>query len=137
MLESRPSPQPPPPPEAGERPMNERRRTRTRGDGLRAGAGYKPKTMATRFLAPSMRQVVHPVRRLPRHSTRMLQEGKMEGGGERMVNSIPIHDAANPAIAPVKHLAYLWIYEQSEVEDQWCVRELIFGFDRKWSVKKR
>lgn len=47
--------------------------------------------MATRFLAPSMRQVVHPVRRLPRHSTRMLQEGKMEGG---MVNSIPIHDAA-------------------------------------------
>lgn len=75
---------------------------------MRAGAGYKPKTMATRFLAPSMRQVVHPVRRLPRHSTRMLQEGKMEGG---MVNSIPIHDAAIPPIRSRPLLNILSIFE--------------------------
>ena len=52
--------------------MNEREREREREKkevSVRAGAGYKPKTMATEFLAPFMRQVVHPVRRLPQHST--------------------------------------------------------------------
>lgn len=39
-----------------------------RESSVRAGAGYKPKTMATGFLAPSVRQAVHPVRRLPQHS---------------------------------------------------------------------
>lgn len=100
---------------------------------MRAGAGYKPKTMATRFLAPSMRQVVHPVRRLPRHSTRMLQggRGKMGGWLTRSRFTTPRYTDPPSAIAPspVKHLVYLRIYrdEQSGKGREEGSMVLIFG----------
>lgn len=76
--------------------MKERQKKREKTERVQCVQGYKPKTMVTGFLAPFMRQVVHPVRRLPQHST-------IVTGGT--VNLIPIPGAATRYTSPPRDRA--------------------------------